>query len=149
MINLQMYLPDHRSCGQRASSESAMQCAILETPHQLHSVELGAESSVHQVQEAQPIHQQQEDETEMLPSQSSSMELFGAFSVPSSFRHLHYRRQGIQGGHQGTSKEQLIIQSIFGESSGIICLPQARSTNSPIQLPFIPRQVRGQFLKHG
>lgn len=34
------------------------------------------------------------------------------------------------------------------ESSGSICLPQARSTNSSTQLPFIPRQVRGQFLKH-
>lgn len=127
---------------------SVMQRTILETPHQIHGEELGAESSVHQVQVAQPIQQQHEDETEMLPSQNGSMELFGAFSVPSSFRHVHYRRQGMRGGNQGTSKEQLIIQSIFGESSGSICLPQARSTNSPTQLPFIPRQVRGQFLKH-
>ena len=81
-----------------------MQRAIWGTPHQLHGVELGAESSVHQVQAAQPIHQQHEDETEMLPSQSWSMQLFGAFSVPSSFRHLHYRRQGMWGGHQGTAR---------------------------------------------
>lgn len=58
------------------------------------------------------------------------------------------QKAGDVGRAPGNSKEQLIIQSIFGESSGSICLPQARSTNSPTQLPFIPRQVRGQFLKH-
>lgn len=36
----------------------------------------------------------------------------------------------------------------FWESPESVCLPQARSTNSQTQLPFIPRQVRGRFLKH-
>lgn len=47
--------------------------------------------------------------------------------------------------HQGG---QLIIHPPFSESPGRICLPPARSTNPQTQLPFIPRQVRGRFLKH-
>lgn len=61
---------------------------------------------------------------------------------------LQHTRQKTQGGHEHDLGGWLIIHPPSRESPGSICLPGARSIHSQTQLPFIPRQVRGQFLKH-
>ena len=61
---------------------------------------------------------------------------------------LQHMRQKMQGEHELNLGERLIIHPPSRESPGRICLPGARSIHSQTQLPFIPRQVRGQFLKH-